>query len=112
MAPVSYGLWQRCEYTNITIVKQGVALGTRPNVFICRPNHYMRYSVENFEICYYIRRNCPVIEPGQLPKGCHCQYLPYAKGLQWLVILAAIFLIVGLLLLYLKIIATPQKSLF
>jgi len=110
MTPVSYGLWQRCEYTNVTIMKQGVALGTRPNVQICRPNRYMRYSVENFDTCYYIRRNCPVTEPEQLPNGCSCRYLPSAKALQWLTILAAIFLISGLLILYLKTIATPQNN--
>jgi hypothetical protein len=111
MAPVDYGLWQRCEYTNITIMKQGVALGVRPNVQVCRPNRYMRYSVDNFDLCYHIRRNCPVTEPSQLPKGCSCRYLPSAKGLQWLTLLAAGCLILGLLLLYLKIITSPQNRL-
>jgi len=110
MSPVSYGLWQRCEYTNVTIMKQGVALGTRPNVQICRPNRYMRYSVNDFEACYSVRRNCPVTEPGQLPKGCSCRYLPSARGLQWLTVLAAIFLILGLLILYLKTIAKPENN--
>lgn len=110
MAPVSYGLWQRCEYANITIMKQGVALGVRPNVQICRPNRYMRYSADKFDTCYHIRRNCPVIEPEQLPEGCSCRYLPSAKGLQWLTILAAVFLVLGLLLLYFKTIATPQNG--
>jgi len=110
MSPVSYGLWERCEYTNLTIMKQGVALGTRTNVQICRPNVYMRYSVDNFDTCYYIRRNCPVTEAGQLPKGCSCRYLPSARALQWLTVLAAIFLILGLLILYLKPIVTAQNE--
>jgi len=110
MPPVSYGLWQRCENNNITIMKQGVALGTRPNVQICRPNRYMRYSVESFDQCYNIRRNCPVMEAGQLPKGCSCRYLPSAKGLQWLTVLAAICLVIGLLILYLRTIATPENE--
>lgn len=112
MPPVSYGLWQRCENANITIMKQGISLGTRPNVQICRPNRYMRYSVENFDTCYNIRRNCPVMDAGQLPNGCHCRYLPSARALQWLTILAAVFLVIGLLILYLKIIATAQNGLF
>ncbi len=110
MTPVSYGLWERCEYVNITIMKQGVAIGTRPNVRICRPNRYMRYSVNNFDTCYYIRRNCPVTEPAQLPKGCSCRYLPSAKALQWLTVLAAVCLVIGLLILYLKTIAKPQNG--
>jgi len=112
MGPVSYGLWQRCEYANVSIVKQGVALGTRHNVQLCRPNRYMRYSVANFDTCYYVRRNCPVTEPSQLPKGCSCRYLPSAKALQWLTILAAVCLVTGLIILYVKLITTPQKGLF
>jgi hypothetical protein len=92
-------------------MKQGVALGSRINVTICRPNVYMRYSLDHFDTCYSIRRNCPVIVPGQLPEGCYCQYLPSAKGLQWLTILAAVFLVLGLLILYLKTIASPQNGL-
>jgi hypothetical protein len=110
MAPVSYGLWQRCEYTNLTIMKQGVALGIRPNVQTCRPNVYMRYSADKFDTCYYIRRNCPVTEKAQLPEGCSCRYLPSAKGLQWLTVLAAICLVLGLLLLYFIAISSPQNS--
>ena len=110
MGPVSYGLWQRCENTNITITKQAIALGIRPNVQICVPNRYMRYKADKFDSCYHIRRNCPVIEQDELPEGCACRYLPSTKGLQWLTILAAIFLVLGLLLLYLKTIASPQNS--
>ncbi|CAF1971525.1 unnamed protein product [Rotaria magnacalcarata] len=110
MAPVSYGLWQRCEYSNITISKQGVSLGTRPNVELCRPNHYMRYSPDKYDLCYHRRRGCPVTEPANLPEGCSCRYLPSAKGLQWLTIYATIFLILGLLLLYLKTITSPQND--
>ncbi|CAF2893269.1 unnamed protein product [Rotaria sp. Silwood2] len=110
MAPVSYGLWQRCENTNITIMKQGIPLGIRPNVQICRPNLYMRYSPDDFDTCYHIRRNCPVTEPEQLSAGCSCRYLPSTKGLQWLTVLAAIFLVIGLLLLYLKTITSPQND--
>jgi len=91
-------------------MKQGVALGTRPNVKIFLPNVYMRYSVDHFDTCYYIRRNCPVTEPAQLPKGCSCRYVPSARALQWLTVLAAIFLIFGLLILYLKTITTPQNN--
>ena len=111
MAPVTYGLWQRCEYLNLTIMKQGVALGVRPNVPVCRPNRYMRYSPNNFDACYTIRRNCPVIQAGELPAGCSCRYLPSTKGLQWLTVLAAGCLILGLLILYLRIITSPQNGL-
>jgi len=110
MTPVSYGLWQRCEYTNVTIMKQGVALGTRPNVQICRPNRYMRYSPEKHNDCYNFRRQCPVMEGAQLPEGCSCRYLPSAKGLQWLTVLAAICLVLGLLILYFKLITSPQND--
>lgn len=110
MAPVSYGLWQRCEYLNITIMKQGVALGIRPNVQTCRPNRYMRYSAEKFDTCYFIRRNCPVTDSLHLPADCSCRYLPSAKALQWLTILAAIFLVLGLLLLYFVAIVKPLNS--
>jgi hypothetical protein len=111
MGPVTYGLWQRCEYLNLTIMKQGVALGVRPNVQVCRPNRYMRYSSKNFDACYNIRRNCPVVEAGQLPEGCSCRYLPSTKALQWLTVLAAGCLILGLLILYLRIITSPQNGL-
>ncbi|CAF0839522.1 unnamed protein product [Rotaria sordida] len=110
MGPVSYGLWERCEYTNITIIKQGLALGTRPNVRICWPNRYMRYSPDKYSTCSSIRRKCSVFDPSDLPEGCSCRYLPSAKGSQWLTILAAVFLILGLLLLYLKTIASPQND--
>jgi hypothetical protein len=110
MTPVSYGLWERCEYANITIMKQGIALGIRPNVQLCRPNRYMRYSPDKFDTCYYIRRNCPVTTAVQLPEGCSCRYLPSAKGLQWLTVLAAICLVIGLLLLYLKVIVSPANG--
>ncbi|CAF0760193.1 unnamed protein product [Rotaria sp. Silwood1] len=110
MAPVSYGLWQRCEYSDIPLTKQGISIGTRPNVQICWPNRYMRYSPDKFDICYHQRRDCPVSETKNLSEGCSCHYLPSTKGLQWLTILAAIFLILGLLLLYLKTIASPQND--
>ena len=110
MVPVSYGLWSRCEYMNLTIMKQRVALGVRQNVQVCRPNHYMRYSADNFDTCYHIRRNCPVTEPEKLHEGCSCQYLPSTKGLQWLTILAAIFLVIGLILLYLRTILIANNG--
>jgi hypothetical protein len=110
MAPVSYGLWQRCESVNMTIMKQGVALGIRPNVQICRANRYMRYSPMKYDTCYHIRRNCPVVEPSQLPQGCSCNYLPSTKALQWLTVFTAICLVLGLLLLYLKTIASGQNG--
>ncbi|CAF3756868.1 unnamed protein product [Rotaria magnacalcarata] len=111
MVPVSYGLWERCEYQNITINKQGIALGTRPNVLTCWPNQYMRYSPENFHPCYSIRRECPIKEKKNLPEGCSCRYLSSTKVLQWLTVIAAIFLVLGLVLLYLKVIASPQNGL-
>ncbi|UJR23882.1 hypothetical protein I4U23_026854 [Adineta vaga] len=110
MGPVSYGLWKRCEYINMTIIKQGVALGVRSNVEICRPNRYMRFSPDKFDTCYYIHRQCPVMEASQLPDGCSCRYLPSTKALQWLTILAAIFLVLGLLSLYFRAITTPQDD--
>lgn len=110
MTPVSYGLWQRCEYVNVPINKQGVSLGTRANVTICRPNLYMRYKSDHFEQCYHIRRNCPVTPLSQLPEGCSCKYLPSAKGLQWLTVLAAICLGLGLLILFVKTQVSPQNG--
>ncbi|UJR24920.1 hypothetical protein I4U23_006284 [Adineta vaga] len=110
MEPVSYGLWERCEYVNMTIIKQGVALGIRPHVQTCRPNLYMRYTPETFLTCYNIRRNCPVIQKNQIPSGCVCRYLSSDRALQWLTVIAAIFLILGLLLLYLKTIAQPLNE--
>lgn len=112
MEPVSYGLWQRCEYRDTPITKQGVSLGTRPHVLACWPNVYLRYSPETFNECYNIRRNCPVMPKDKIPKGCACRYLPSDRALQWLTILAAVFLTVGLLLLYLKTIAQPQNGSF
>lgn len=110
MEPVSYGLWERCEHFNITVVKQGVTLGTRQRVQICWPNRYMRYSPDKYHTCHNFRRQCPVMNKDQLPEGCSCHYLPSAKALQWLTVLAAVFLILGLLLLYLKTIASPQND--
>jgi hypothetical protein len=112
MEPVSYGLWQRCEYTNMTIVKQGVALGVRPHVQTCRPNVYLRYSPDKFRECYNIRRNCPVIQKEQIPQGCACRYLRSDRALQWLTVLAAVCIVLGLLFLHLKTIAQPQNGLF
>jgi hypothetical protein len=72
----------------------------------------MRYSPDNYTSCYPIRRRCSVLEKHQLPKGCSCRYLTSAKVLQWLTVIAAIFLVLGLILLYLKIIASPQNGLY
>lgn len=110
MGPVSYGLWERCERFNWSITKQGIAVGTRPNVQICRPNRYMRYPSEKFPSCYPIRRECVTSEKVKLDNGCSCRYLPSTRGLQWLTILAAIFLILGLLLLYLKTISSAENG--
>lgn len=93
-------------------MKQGVALGIRPNVQLCRPNLYMRYSADKHDSCYHVRRNCPVANLAQLPEGCSCRYLPSTRGLQWLTILAAVFLVLGLVLLYFKTIVSPQNSSF
>jgi hypothetical protein len=93
-------------------MKQGLALGVRPNVQLCRPNRYMRYSPDNYETCYTIRRNCPLPDHAHTHEGCSCRYLPSAKGLQWLTVLAAICLVIGLLILYLKLITSPQNGLF
>jgi len=110
MAPVSYGIWKRCEYTNVSVLRQGVAIGTLTNFQFCYPNYYMRYSPDNYNLCYNFRRRCSVLEKHQLPEGCSCRYLPFTKGLQWLTVLAAFFLFLGLILLYLKIIASPQNG--
>jgi hypothetical protein len=111
MTPVSYGIWERCEYTNITIIKQGVTIGTRTNVQFCYPNRYMRYSPNSYHTCNVWRRSCPVLTKDKIPAGCSCSYLPSAKALQWLTVLAAVCLILGLILLYLKIITAPENSL-
>lgn len=110
MTPVSYGIWERCEYTNLTLMRQGVTLGTRTNVQFCHPNRYMRYSTNNYTLCHNYRRKCSVFNQDQFPEGCSCQYLPSTKGLQWLTGLAAICLILGILLLYLRSIASPNNS--
>jgi hypothetical protein len=109
MAPTSYGIWERCEYTNVTIIRQGVTMGTRKNVQFCYPNVYMRYTPEHYTTCNNYRRRCSVLEKSQIPEGCSCRYLPSAKGLQWLTILAALTLILGLLLIYLKLISSSQN---
>lgn len=96
----------------MTLLKQGVALGVRSDIKICLPNRYMRYIPDKYYTCSQIRRKCPVtIDDKQLSEGCSCSYLPSTKGLQWLTCLGAICIILGLLLLYLKVIATPQNSL-
>ncbi|CAF0892986.1 unnamed protein product [Didymodactylos carnosus] len=41
---------------------------------------------------------------------CTCDYIPSTKGLQWCCILAALYLILGILVLYLKLIAAPQNA--
>jgi len=111
MTPVSYGIWERCEYTNITIIKQGVTIGTRTNVQFCYPNRYMRYSPNSYHTCNVWRRSCPVLTKDKIPAGCSCSYLPSAKALQWLTVLATVCLILGLILLYLKTITAPENSL-
>lgn len=110
MSPVSYGLWQRCENMNISMTKQGITLGTRNNVRVCRPNWYMRYPIDKFPICYPIRRSCGVAENEELGDGCSCRYLPSTKGLQWLTVLATVFIVLGLLLVYLKIISSAENG--
>ena len=110
MTPVSYGIWDRCEYTNVSIIKQGVTVGYRSNVQFCYPNRYMRYSPESYQTCNHWRRSCPVLSKEKIPEGCSCRYLPSGKALQWLTVLAAIFLGLGLLLLYLKTITAPENS--
>ena len=110
MTPVSYGIWERCEYTNVSIIKQGVTVGYRANVQFCYPNRYMRFSPESHQICNHLRRSCPVLSKERIPEGCSCRYLPSAKALQWLTVLAAIFLGLGLILLYLKTITAPENS--
>jgi hypothetical protein len=112
MAPVSYGLWQRCEHVNVTIMKQGVALGIQADVQICRANRYMRYSPAHFPSCYQIRRHCPVIDKQRLPAGCSCRYLPSIEAVQWLTVLAVVFLVVAVLLLYLKAISSADNGSF
>lgn len=110
MSPVTYGLWQRCEYENKTLTEQGIAIGIRLNVPICYPNRYLRYSPSSFKTCNFYRNKCAVVGKNDLPKECSCQYLPSSKGLQWLAIIATVCLILGLILLYLKAVAIPENS--
>ena len=95
----------------MTLLKQGVALGVRTDIKVCRPNRYMRYTPDTFHACYPTRRTCSVIDDDKLHEGCSCSYLPSTKGLQWLTCLGALCIILGLLLLYLKVITTPQNGL-
>lgn len=110
MGRVSYGLWQRCETRNVTILKQGIALGVRTNVQTCQPNWYMRYSPSAFHSCFPIRRDCAVNLDSNIAPGCSCRYLPSTKGLQWLTIIASGFLVLGLILLYLRTISSPENG--
>lgn len=110
MPPVTYGLWQRCEYENKSLTEQGVAVGVRLNVPICYPNRYLRYSPSSYRTCNFYRNKCPVMNKNDLLKECSCRYLPSSKALQWLTVLAAICLVLGLILLYFKAIATPQNN--
>ncbi|CAF0893229.1 unnamed protein product [Didymodactylos carnosus] len=109
LAPISYGLWERCEMQNVTFQKQGLPINQRAT-YVCLPNRYLRYSADHNNECFHRRRECGLYSSQTLPDGCKCRYLPSTKGLQWLTILAAIVLIIGLLLLYMKLIATPQNE--
>ncbi|CAF0893211.1 unnamed protein product [Didymodactylos carnosus] len=120
--PHYYGLWERCQYMDISFATPVVIKSSSTNIinfdtgtptirnFVCRPNTYLRYKSKDIdtEICFIYRHLCSsltnVIHP------CTCNYLPSTKGLQWCCILAAIFMILGLLLLYLKLIAIPQHD--
>ncbi|CAF0892969.1 unnamed protein product [Didymodactylos carnosus] len=109
LAPISYGLWQRCEMQNVTFSKQAVGINAR-ETYVCMPNRYLRYNSEHNAECFYRRRECGLYSANSIPADCRCRYLPSTKGLQWLTILAAISLVLGLLLLYLKLIATAQNG--
>jgi hypothetical protein len=70
----------------------------------------MRYTPKSFTRCHNIRRNCPVSNK-ETPAECQCNYLSSTKALQWLTIIAAVFISLGLILLYLRIISSPGNSL-
>ncbi|CAF3417722.1 unnamed protein product [Rotaria sp. Silwood1] len=106
-----YSLWTRCQYSNTSFVTPDVS--SQPNIenFVCRPNTYLRYNINNEEIskkCYLSRHQCSSII-GVHP-DCKCKYLPIIQIQQWCCILAAVFLLLAIFSLYLKLIASPQNE--
>ena len=108
-----YSLWTRCQYSNTSFVIPDIA--SQPNIenFVCRPNKYLRYNQQDHEIseiCYESRHQCSSII-GVHPY-CRCQYLILNQIQQWCSIFAAIFLLLSIFILYLKLIASPQNGSF
>ncbi|CAF2443270.1 unnamed protein product [Rotaria sp. Silwood2] len=105
-----YGLWTRCQYSNTSFVIPDIS--SQPNIenFVCRPNTYLRYNINNEEIsrkCYLSRHQCSSII-GVHP-DCKCKYLHVTRTQQWCSILAAVCLLFAIFSLYLRIIASPQN---
>lgn len=108
-----YGLWTRCQYSNTSFVMPDIS--SQPNIenFVCRPNTYVRYDIfskEASQKCYSSRHQCSSIV--DVPSDCKCKYLSVTKLQQWLSILAAIFILLAICVLYLKLIASPQNGSF
>lgn len=106
-----YGLWSRCQYSNTSFVIPDIS--SQPNIenFVCRPNFYIRYDTTNEQlnqICYESRHQCSSII-GVHP-DCKCKYLHSNQIQQWSTILASVFLLLTIIILYLKLIASPQTS--
>jgi len=107
-----YGLWSRCQYSNTSFVIPDIS--SQPNIenFVCRPNLYVRYDTTNqqqTQQCYEIRHQCSSII-GVFYPNCQCQYLLSTQIQQWSTIIASIFLVLTIVILYLKLIASPQTS--
>lgn len=108
-----YGLWTRCQYSNTSFVIPDIS--SQPNIenFVCRPNTYLRYNINDEEIskkCYLSRHQCSSMI-GVHP-NCKCKYLSVTQAQQWCSILAAVFLLLALFIFYLKLIASPQNGWF
>lgn len=106
-----YSLWTRCQYSNTSFVIPDIV--SQPNIenFVCRPNKYLRYDQHDHqisEICYESRHQCSSII-GVHPY-CRCQYLILTQIQQWCSIFAAICLLFAIIILYLKLIASPQNG--
>jgi len=106
-----YSLWTRCQYSNTSFVIPDIL--SQPNIenFVCRPNTYLRYNIYSKEImktCYESRHQCSSII-GVHP-DCKCKYLFVTQIQQWCSILAAVFLLITIFVLYLKLIAKPQNE--
>jgi hypothetical protein len=108
-----YSLWTRCQYSNTSFVIPDIS--SQPNIenFVCRPNTYLRYNINSQEItkiCYESRHQCSSIIG--VHSNCKCKYLLITEIQQWCSIFAAVFLLLAIFILYLKLIASPQNSLY